>query len=93
MAVADTDPDFDALARARALGAAGAPSGSRLAARALRAGPSAKAHLDAGVSGLRADPRADIAALETRLTVRFFGGFVAVGGAIVAAVELLQAAP
>ena len=93
MTVASTDPDFDALARARTLGAAGAPSGSRLAARVLRAGRSAKTHLDAGVSGLRADPRADIAALETRLTVRFFGGLVAVGGAIVAAVELLQAAP
>ena len=69
------------------------PISTRLPARALRAGRSAKTHLDAGVSGLRADPRADIATLETRLTVRFFGGLVAVGGAIVAAVELLQAAP
>ena len=33
--------------------------------------------------------KADIAALETRLTVRFFGGLVAVGGSIVAAVKLL----
>ena len=33
-----------------------------------------------------------MAALETRLAVRFFGGPIAVGGPIVAAVELLQAA-
>lgn len=33
--------------------------------------------------------KADIANLETRLTVRFFGGLLAVGSLIVAAIKLL----
>ena len=44
-----------------------------------------RADLDTGLAGLRAD----IAALENRLTSRFFGGLLAVGGLIVAAVKLL----
>ena len=44
-----------------------------------------RADLDTGLAGLRAD----IAALENRLTTRFFGGLLAVGGLIVAAVKLL----
>ena len=53
---------------------------------ALRADIAAlRADLDTGLAGLRAD----IAALENRLTSRFFGGLLAVGGLIVAAVKLL----
>ena len=44
-----------------------------------------RADLDTGLAGLRAD----IAALENRLTSRFFGGLLAVGGPIVAAVKFL----
>ena len=44
-----------------------------------------RSDLDTGLAGLRAD----IAALENRLTSRFFGGLLAVGGLIVAAVKLL----
>ena len=44
-----------------------------------------RADLDTGLAGLRAD----IAALENRLTSRFFGGLLAVGGLIVAAVKFL----
>ena len=44
-----------------------------------------RADLDTGLAGLRAD----IATLENRLTTRFFGGLLAVGGLIVAAVKLL----
>ena len=44
-----------------------------------------RADLDTGLAGLRAD----IAALENRLTTRFFGGLLAVGGLIVAAVKFL----
>ena len=46
---------------------------------------SVRSDLDTGLAGLRAD----IAALENRLTSRFFGGLLAVGGLIVAAVKLL----
>ena len=58
-----------------------------------------RADLDTGLAAVRADQaalradqaalRADIAALENRLTTRFFGGLLAVGGLIVAAVKLL----
>ncbi len=48
-----------------------------------------QAALRADQAALRADIRADIAALENRLTTRFFGGLLAVGGLIVAAVKLL----
>ncbi len=87
------DADFDTLAHARTLREAGVEEkqaeAHAEAARAIRAGLATKADLDAGLGGLRADLRADIAALETRLTVRFFGGLIAVGGVIVAAVKLL----
>ena len=55
-----------------------------------------RADLDTGLASVRADfdtgftgLRADIATLENRLTTRFFGGLLAVGGLIVAAVKLL----
>ena len=51
------------------------------AARAIRAGLATKADLDS--------LETRFAALETRLTIRFFGGMVAVCGVIVAAIELL----
>ena len=53
---------------------------------ALRADQAAlRADLNTGLAAVRAD----IAALENRLTTRFFGGLLAVGGLIVAAVKLL----
>ena len=49
--------------------------------RAIRAGLATKADLDS--------LETRFAALETRLTIHFFGGMVAVCGVIVAAIELL----
>ena len=97
MAIVDADPDFDTLAHVRMLREAGVEDkqaeAHAEAARALRAGLATRADLNAGLDSLemRLDARfeARIAALETRLTVRFFGGLVAVGGVIVAAVKLL----
>ena len=88
---------FDALAAAGTLREAGfedrqaeAVAGVvRHAVDADRGALATKADLDAGLAALRADTRADIAALENRLTSRFFGGLLAVGGLIVAAVKLL----
>ena len=70
------------------------------AARTVRAGLATKADLDSLET--RFDGRLDsletrfsarldtrLAALETRLTIRFFAGLFAVGGLIVAAVKLL----
>ncbi len=68
MAIADTDADFDTLAHARTLREAGVEDkqaeAHAEAARALRAGLATKADLDAGLSGLRADLRADMADLR-----------------------------
>ena len=93
MAIVDADPDFDTLAHARMLREAGVEDKQAEAhaevARALRAGLATKADLDSLEMRLDARFEARIAALETRLTVRFFGGLVAVGGVIVAAVKLL----
>ena len=93
MAIVDADPDFDTLAHARMLREAGVEDkqaeAHAEAARALRAGLATKADLDSLEMRLDARFEARIAALETRLTVRFFGGLVAVGGVIVAAVKLL----
>ena len=93
MAIVDADPDFDTLAHARMLREAGVEDkqaeAHAEAARALRAGLATKADLDSFEMRLDAWFEARIAALETRLTVRFFGGLVAVGGVIVAAVKLL----
>ena len=93
MAIVDADPDFDTLAHARTLREAGVEDkqaeAHAEAARALRAGLATKADLDSLEMRLDARFEARIAALETRLTVRFFGGLVAVGGVIVAAVKLL----
>ena len=61
------------------------PKRTRTAARTVRSGLVTKADLD----GLETRFNARLAALETRLAVRFFGGMVAVGGVIVAAIELL----
>lgn len=47
-----------------------------------------KADLAAAVSNLETRMEARLSALETRLTIRFFGGLLAVGGLIVAALEL-----
>lgn len=93
MAIVGADPDFDTLAHARMLREAGVEDkqaeAHAEAARALRAGLATKADLDSLEMRLDAWFEARIAALETRLTVRFFGGLVAVGGVIVAAVKLL----
>ena len=93
MAIVDADPDFDTLAHVRMLREAGVEDkqaeAHAEAARALRAGLATKADLDSLEMRLDARFEARIAALETRLTVRFFGGLVAVGGVIVAAVKLL----
>lgn len=47
-----------------------------------------KADLAAAVSNLETRMEARLSALETRLTIRFFGGLLAVGGLIAAALEL-----
>ena len=104
MAIAETDPDFDTLAYARMLREAGVEErqaeSHAAAARTVRAGLATKADLDSLET--RVDARLDsletrfnarldtrLAALETRLTIRFFAGLFAVGGLIVAAVKLL----
>ena len=48
------------------------------------------AALRADHAALRADTRADIAALENRLTTRFFGGLFAMGGVLVAVMAGLK---
>ena len=100
----DTDADFDTLAYARRLREAGVEAKQAEAARTVRAGLATKAALDVGLDGLetrfdarlvafeaRFNARLDtrLAALETRLTIRFFGGMVVFGSVIVAAVKLL----
>ena len=97
MTIVDPETDFDTLAYARKLKEAGVEAKQAEAhadaARAIRAGLATKADLDAGLDSLetRLDARLDtrLAALETRLTIRFFGGMVAVCGVIVAAIKLL----
>ena len=49
-----------------------------------------KAEIETGLASVRADARADLAALETRLTVRFFGGLLAMGSLLVAAMAALK---
>ena len=70
MAVADTDPEFDTLASARTLKAAGVEE-KQAEARAIRAGLATKADLDAGLGLLetRLNARLDarISGLETRM--------------------------
>ena len=48
------------------------------------------ADLRADHAALRADTRADIAALENRLTTRFFGGLLGMGGVLVAVMAGLK---
>ena len=76
---ADTRADIAALRSDLDTGLAAVRADTRADIAALRS------DLDTGLAGLRAD----IAALENRLTTRFFGGLLAVGGLIVAAVKLL----
>ena len=59
-----------------------APDFDTLAA-AGRAGPATRADLEPLAT------KADLAALETRLTVRFFGALLAVAALIIAAIEYL----
>ena len=93
MAIADTDPDFDTLAYARTLREAGVEErqaeAHAAAARTVRAGLATKADLDSLETRFNARLDTRLAALETRLTIRFFAGLIAVGGLIVAAVKLL----
>ena len=93
MAIADTDPDFDPLAYARTLREAGVEErqaeAHAEAARTVRAGLATKADLDSLETRFNARLDTRLAALETRLTIRFFAGLIAVGGLIVAAVKLL----
>ncbi len=52
-----------------------------------------RADLDTGLAALRADhaeTRADLDKLETRLTVRFFGGLFGMGGVLVAVMAGLK---
>lgn len=93
MAIAETDPDFDTLAYARLLREAGVEErqaeAHAAAARTVRAGLATKADLDSLETRFNARLDTRLAALETRLTIRFFAGLFAVGGLIVAAVKLL----
>ncbi len=71
MAIVDTDPEFDTLAYARTLKAAGVEEKQAEAARAIRAGLATKADLDAGLglleTHLNARLDARISGLETRM--------------------------
>ena len=71
MAVAGTDPEFDTLAYARTLKAAGVEEKQAEAARAIRTGLATKADLDTGLGLLetRLNARLDarISGLETRM--------------------------
>ena len=93
MIMADAEPDFDALACARKLREAGVEAkqaeAHAEAARTVRAGLATKADLDSLETRFNARLDTRLAALETRLTIRFFGGMVAFGSVIVAAIELL----
>ena len=85
---------FDALAAAGTLREAGfgdrqaeAVAGVvRHAVDADRGELAAKADIAAGLAAVRAD----IATLENRLTTRFFGGLLAVGGVLVAVMAALK---
>ncbi len=82
--------DFDALGAARDLENDGFEKRQAdtivETVRAGRAGLATRADLDA----LEGRIETRFAALEARLTTRFFGGLAAVGGSIVAAIKLLQ---
>ena len=95
MAIVETDPAFDTLAHARTLREAGVErkqaEAHAEAARALRAGLATKADLDAGLSGLRAELRADIADLRADIYRALWvqgAGLVAVMTALIAAFRL-----
>ena len=93
--MAMTTDTFDALALGEDFESAGFDKRrAKAVAGAGRAGLSARAdvrRLENDIRLLRENmaAKADIASLETRLAVRFFGGLLAVGGSIVAAIELL----
>ena len=88
---------FDALAASKRLREAGfdEPRAEAVAAVVRHAvsvdrdALATKADLAAAVSNLETRMEARLAALETRLTIRFFGGLLAVGGPVAAALELL----
>ena len=89
--MAMTAPAFDSLATARDLAAA---------AKALREAGFDGAQAEAAVATMRdavtegGATKADLSSLETRLTVRFYGGLLAAVAAVVALRKLLpQAAP
>ena len=95
MAIVETDPAFDTLAHARTLREAGVEGkqaeAHAEAARALRAGLATKADLDAGLSGLRAELRADIADLRADIYRALWvqgAGLVAVMTALIATFKL-----
>ena len=95
MAIVETDPAFDTLGHARTLREAGVEGkqaeAHAEAARALRAGLATKADLDAGLSGLRAELRADIADLRADIYRALWvqgAGLVAVMTALIAAFKL-----
>ena len=95
MAIVDTDSDFDTLAHARTLREAGVEGkqaeAHAEAARALRARLATKADLDAGLSGLRAELRADIADLRADIYRALWvqgASLVAVMTALIAAFKL-----
>ena len=73
---------LDTLQVARSLTDAGIPAAQADAVRAAAADYATRTDLD----GLRSDVRADLAALEARLTWRFAGAMLAQTAAILAAV-------
>lgn len=87
---------FDALAAGKRLREAGfdEPRAEAVAAVVRHAAGvdrdalATKADLAAAASNLETRMEARPGALETRLTIRFFGGLLAVGGPIAAALEL-----
>ena len=92
------DTAFDALAASETLAQAGfderqakAVAGvMRRAVGADRDTLTTKADLAACFASVRADMRADLAAFETRFTVRLFGGLLAMGRLNIAAMERVK---
>ena len=100
MAIVDIPADLDTLAATRDLEAAGIERRHAEAVigvvRAGRAGLATKAGLNTGLAAVRADMRADLAALEARLyramwamTGTIAGLIVAASGVVIAAIKLL----
>ena len=89
---------FDALAASETLAQAGFDERQakviagvvRQAVGAERDTLATKADLTACFASVRADMRADLAAFETRLTMRLFGGLLAMGSLNIAAMAALK---